>query len=203
MAKDYGQHFRGEVRRKKPGTPNSQGVFWAFIVALVVTLGVMWLYKTHRLQKPFAWLSRANQKTAQPIQTAAGQQTPTQTKDDTAGIHFDFYDTLPSAKVTQPMQVEMAKSLPAVLAPLPTKPAQKGYFLVVGTFNNKAEAASKRLSLLLTGIDTLIVQTKVNNQNVWQIQKGPYSGEKSARSAMAQLKRKGVESHLTNILDKD
>ena len=174
-------------------------------------------------EKMSAWVDSAKSilghKIKQPINKSAKSPDSAQNDD----IHFDFYTELPNMRVNLPASadskvftstkpaaekvfathssVEAAKIDDPIKTSLVKHPATiqaaKQYILQIGEFGDLLSASQMRLSLLLAGFDTQVVQTPTHR---YRVQQGPYTSEREAKSAQRQMNKSGFDSIIKNSI---
>jgi cell division protein FtsN len=132
-----------------------------------------------------------------------------------AEIQFSFYTNLPTMQVSAsqaaPTQVAVEEKikLPALNKPVevanvspPVDPpivsqrnvVDEKYLLQIAAFANPTAAGEMRISLLLAGFEVEIVKAMRNNQQLYQLQQGPFSTMAQVKARQRELEKKGIES---------
>jgi cell division protein FtsN len=111
-------------------------------------------------------------------------------------LHFDFYNSLPTMKVTvPPVAVENSvNSAPAKIVK-PHDPEANPHFIVqIGLFKELNEANQMRLSLLLSGCDADVVKINTKEGAQYRVQRGPFVTQAEAVKLQKEWEKKGVSA---------
>jgi cell division protein FtsN len=154
---------------------------------------------------------------------------PEEAKQDTE-IQFSFYTNLSNMQVPVPQQAEskplyaqvstpqsqvvaQAKSIdiptikpviPPIAAQTVTTPVKSivnKYLLQIAAFRNPTAAGEMRISLLLAGFEVEIVKAINSNQQIYQLQQGPYPTIAQAKVMQRVLKNKGIDSVIVKKIE--
>lgn len=207
MPKDYARYVNNQPKRPlaKHGWRNRLSLA-VFLIFLLVSAGyVVHVYKQRKVefaqQGMTSWVKQLKTWFINPLKEQDRDllfvdQNPAEEAKQDADIQFSFYTNLPTMQV------------PALQSPAPTttvlvedtsgttpikKPEEK-YLLQMAAFRNPAAAGEMRISLLLAGFEVEIVKAMNNNQQIYQLQQGPFANIVQARSMQRELKKKGIES---------
>lgn len=205
MPKDYAKYVS---KSKRPLAERGwrKRLLWVGLLCFLLagmTYGV-YIYEHHKIQQtlgPFvkqiqSWFIKT------PNQQAL-LQIPDDSHEEETEIQFSFYTSLPSMQV--PVQQEPSshvvenKVKPSLEKPPLTASAavirhEEKYLLQVAAFKNPTAAGEMRISLLLAGFEVEIVKAMNNNQQIYQLQQGPFETIARAKAMQQQLKNKGIES---------
>ncbi len=144
------------------------------------------------------------------LSQAIDQSEPMDAQQD-AEIQFNFYSDLATMQVSAPQipgsqvlaedkttfavekkLVEVEK--PVVSSADQTKVVPEKYLLQIAAFKNPTAAGEMRISLLLAGFEAEIVKAMQNDQQLYQLQQGPFSSIAEAKAMQRELKKKDIES---------
>ncbi len=130
--------------------------------------------------------------------------------DEEPEIQFSFYTSLPTMQTPMPQEapkeiivekrsnpVLVKKSVPAVNVSQPViqpNVTEKKYLLQIAAFRNPTAAGEMRISLLLAGFEVEIVKAMNNNQQIYQLQQGPFATIAEVKAIQRELEKKGIES---------
>ncbi|MEO8400208.1 MAG: SPOR domain-containing protein [Gammaproteobacteria bacterium] len=218
MPKDYAKNIFTNKRKSKPREWRSP-IFLLFVLGLVISGIVFYAMRLHNDNTAVAsnnymtsWFANAKSLLKNKHVTPVKAAKQALTKDE--GVHFDFYTELPKMQVNMPMAdepkaPETVKSLPPIelgnqidesirSAISQNKQAVvQQYILELGVFNDKSSAAQLRLSLLLAGVESEVVQPEENGAQ-FRVQK-LFTNESSAKQMQKRLQKKGIESVLRKL----
>lgn len=106
-------------------------------------------------------------------------------------IRFDFYTALPNMQI-QLNQLAPHPDTPRLVRETPKSVTEPRYFLELGTFKSQAAASQMRLSLLLAGVDAVVVKIPGKNRALYCLQQGSFTDKQQAHAALLELQKKGV-----------
>jgi len=217
MPKDYAKKMISARRHKPEKKPGLVPVI-AAVLAGFCLIGVM-VYAIHAWsQSAFfskehvaAWVHSAKAMVSHKAKSTVKME-KSQIPQPAEEIQFDFYTELPNMQVNLPESATMKPLSIAATAPKPgnriiqiddsikavmarqagnTVSKQVLQFVVqLGEFKDPVSASQLRLSLLLAGVETVIVKTP---EHTYRVQQGPWSSEHQAKSALRMLGKKGFE----------
>lgn len=109
--------------------------------------------------------------------TAAKRTTPTQT----GKVSPEQILNSGSLEKAQQEKAQQAKQKATPTKPNPQAPAKT--FLQVGSFKDPSAADAQRAKLAILGVDTRVVKSQVNGQNVYRVQTGNLTRQQASQTA--------------------
>lgn len=114
-------------------------------------------------------------------------------------IHFEFYDSLPAMQVTPPTHTDTQASSEKIAKTVENPFMHPHYTLQIGVFNDEIAASQMQISLLLTGLDPIIVTKNEGSATQYLLQQGSFETFKAARTTQRLLQKKGILSTIQKI----
>lgn len=193
MAQDFAKRSRS--RATKP--PPSRFSLGSFVMGIVVGVGLFLAgaYGPELLQARTEQMA----KTTTPEQAADPSANNTDPNDKQLApaepdVEFVFRDLLGEDGV-DPDLTAYQSEIDAARQATPDQPPQAVSFLLQsGSFQIKADAESRRGSLLLLNLPANIVEAQIDNRIWYRVIVGPYAQRGEAQQAVARLKANNITS---------
>lgn len=207
MPKDYAKHVS---KSKHPARGWRKRLLWVIVLLLIVAGIVLGISMYQRLglntQTIESWINQAKSllmiSKGQSVEQSADASVDDIKQED--DIQFNFYTNLsamqvpgkPIAPTDKKNEINPVPMLKPEIKPAVVQqtPVTEKYLLQVAAFKNPTAAGEMRISLLLAGFEVEIVKAMNNNQQIYQLQQGPFRTLSEAKSMQRVLKNKGIDS---------
>ncbi len=222
MPKDYARYVP-KTKRPLPKQGWRKRLWWVFIAGmlLAIFLSGIFYYRQHQesfnllvgqIKTIFMKAPKVKDKTV-----TVNPFSPQNAQPDSE-IQFSFYTDLPAMQVAVRPAVTPepipAKSINLIKTPsvpekksvnstaaTPMKPQAEKFLLQIAAFRNPTAAGEMRITLLLSGFEVEVVKAVNNNQQLYQVQQGPYQSITQAKSMQRELKKKGIDSVIVKKIE--
>ncbi|GEM_PF-6218728 len=179
MAKDYAKRvFTAHPKRKKKRLRWQ----WVFIILIIIIGAICYFSYKHKNVETTSFLGKFKAifvHTHPPVAPKTVAETPTD-----PDIHFDFYNQLPSMKVS----ANVAETPKTAGGEAPAH-----FILVLGLYKDASAASQTRISLLLSGCEAQVVKIKSKEADIYRLQLGPFSNQAEAVKQQHQWEKQGIE----------
>jgi len=212
MPRDYARNVSKQKRPLVERGWRKRLLFAGFLLLLVSSVAYgIYVYEQHKandssqsialwIKKVKALFVKAPNNQKQTIDSSGDVLV----KQDTE-IQFSFYTDLATMQVSAPQPppaqtvvekkpTEVASLNQVVPTTTPPKEVPEKYLLQIAAFKNPTAAGEMRISLLLEGFEAEIVKAMHNDQQLYQLQQGPFSTIAEAKSMQRELKKKDIQS---------
>ena len=203
MAQDFAKRSKSRKKKKPPPSRFSLG---SFVVGVITGVGLFLLgaYGPELLSPtgdPAGAPAQAQTSAPKegPTKAPANQQQLAELSEDAANLsdetqtalEFEFRDLLGTDQVDPDISAYEA-AVKLEQAKGPQQPTH--YLLQSGSFQIKADAETRRGTLLLLNMPANIVEAKINNKTWYRVIVGPYPQRGQAQQAASRLRAKDIRS---------
>ena len=193
MAQDFAKRSRSRATKPSP----SRFSLGSFVLGVITGVGLFLAgaYGPELLNARSEQIAKTT-KTGNDADPTANSTDPTekQLAPEAPSVEFVFRDLLGEDEVDPDLSAYESEIQVARKTTLNQTPQAVNFLLQSGSFQIKADAESRRGSLLLLNMPANIVEARIDNKIWYRVIVGPYTQRGQAQQAVARLKANNITS---------